>query len=127
VTVDPFSDPAARLTALLAPVQDAAARVGPGSRYAAVGTAVHDPDGERPVVHLRRRVVPRPERLATIGTHVVADRERSDSVAASALGDPELYWRLCDGNREVRAEDLVAEVGRRLRVTAPDALPGGAP
>jgi hypothetical protein len=116
-----------RLQALLQPPPVGASVVSPTSRYAAVGTAVLDPDGEHPVVYLLRRFVPHPERLLTVGTHVVVARDRTDIVAAEALGDPELFWRLCDGNRAVFPEDLVQEPGRRLRITAPEALPGSSP
>jgi hypothetical protein len=114
-----------RLQAMLQPPPTTATRFPPPSRYAAIGTTIHDPDGELPVVHLRRRFVPRPESLTGISEHVVVAGERTDHIAAAELGDPELFWRLCDGNRAVRAEDLVAEPGRLLRITAPE--PGGTP
>ena len=50
--------------------------------------------------------------------------ERTDIIAGAELGDPELFWRLCDGNRTVFAEDLVQQPGRRLRITAPQSVPG---
>lgn len=114
-----------RLQAMLQPPPSTATRFPPTSRYAGIGTAVWDADGDRPVGYLLRRFVPRPENLTGIGEHVVVAGERTDHVAATALGDPELFWRLCDGNRAVYAEDLVREPGRRLRITAPD--PGGTP
>ncbi|WP_369255302.1 LysM domain-containing protein [Geodermatophilus amargosae] len=121
MTVD---DQAQRLQALLQPLPSSATLVPPTSRYAGVGTAVSDPDGERPVLYLQRRFVPQPDRLATLGEHVVVAGERTDHVAAAELGDPELFWRLCDGNRAVFPEDLLREPGRRLRVTSPEGIPG---
>jgi hypothetical protein len=115
-----------RLQALIQPPPVTATVLSPTSRYATVGTAVLDPEGERPIVYLLRRLVPRPEQLPLLDTHVVVAGERTDLVAAAALGDPELYWRLCDGNRAVFPEDLVREPGRRLRVTAPEGTPGAA-
>ncbi|WP_229070785.1 hypothetical protein [Actinoplanes sp. DH11] len=116
-----------RLAALLQPPPLGATRFPPGSRYAGIGTDVYDAGGERPIVYLRRRFVPHPQRLATIGWHVVNAGERTDHIAAARLDDPELFWRLCDGNRAVFAEDLVREPGRRLRITAPDGVPGVTP
>lgn len=101
--------------------------VSPTSRYAAVGTAVFDPDSDRPVAYLLRRFVPHPERLADLGTYVVVAGDRTDRAAASAYGDPELFWRLCDGNRAVFPEELVEQPARRLRITAPEGTPGAAP
>jgi hypothetical protein len=124
VTVD---EQQARLAALLQPPPLGATRFPPGSRYAGIGTDVYDADGDRPIVHLRRRFVPHPQRLATIGQHVVSAGERTDHIAEKKFGNPELFWRLCDGNRAVFAEDLVGEPGRRLRITAPEGTPGVTP
>lgn len=121
MTVD---DAQQRLEALLQPQPLEATLFPPTSRYSGIGTAVLDPDGERPVRYLRRRFVPHPERLPTLGHHVVVDRERPDHVAAAELGNPEQFWRLCDANRETFADDLVATIGRRLRVAGPEVLPG---
>ncbi len=42
------------------------------------------------------------------------DGDRLDLIAHRYLGDPELYWRICDANRALRPEELTAEPGRRL-------------
>jgi hypothetical protein len=130
VTVNELSsinDQEQRLRALLQPLPPSATRFPPTSRYAGLGTEVLDPDGERPIVYLQRRFVPHPEQLLTTGQHVVQAGERTDHIAGTELGDPELFWRICDGNRAVYAEDLVAHPGRRLRITAPEGTPGVTP
>jgi hypothetical protein len=100
------------------------AMIGPTSRYAAVETATFvAPDG-RELPYLRRRVVPQPERLAPLGEHVVAPGERLDVVAAQALGDPEQFWRIADANRALDPRELTTPVGRRLRITLPEGVPG---
>jgi hypothetical protein len=71
-----------------------------------------------------RRFVPDPSRFATIARHTVVDGERPDTVATQAFGDPELFWRLCDANRELRPAALTETVGRVLRVTMPQDIPG---
>jgi hypothetical protein len=118
------NDAQERLSAMLAPLPIDDALFPATSRYHGLRTVVWNADSDRPVVYLRRRLVPHPERLATIGFHVVADRDRPDTIAAVQLGDPELFWRLCDANRAVFADELVAEIGRRLRVAAPEGTPG---
>lgn len=119
------NDAQERLRALIEPLPFDDMFFPPTSRYHAVGTAVWDADGDRPVVYLRRRLVPHPRRLATIRFHLVADRERPDHIAARELGDPELFWRLCDANRAVYADELVEVLGRRIRVALPEGTPGG--
>ncbi len=51
----------------------------------------------------------------------------SDSAFRFAVvGDPQLYWRLCDANVVLDPDELTREAGRRLRVTLPAGVPGGA-
>jgi hypothetical protein len=96
---------------------------GPSSRYAGLEIASIEIDGET-YAYVRRRFVPHPERLAVIGEHSVTQGERLDHIAARAFGDPELFWRICDGNRAMRPEDLLETVGRRLLITLPEGVPG---
>ncbi|HEY0230022.1 MAG TPA: LysM domain-containing protein [Dokdonella sp.] len=96
----------------------------PNSRY--VQTAVKTctlPDG-REVNYLARRFLPQPDELAQFGGYSVAGGDRLDTVAARAFGDPELFWRLVDGNRELLPRRLVEAVGRALRLTLPAGFPG---
>jgi hypothetical protein len=96
----------------------------PNSRYYGLETAtLETADGET-VIYLRRRFVPQPERFSLLREHVVTQGERLDNVAAQYLGDPELFWRLCDANRALRPEEL-EEIGRRLRITLPEGLQAG--
>jgi hypothetical protein len=94
----------------------------PTSRYA--GIPILTLPGEEPIPYLARRLVPLPERFATLKEHVVAERERLDQIAAAELGDPEAFWRLADANGALRPQELTATPGRRLRVTLPEGLPG---
>jgi len=114
-----------RLEAMLQPLPISATLFPPTSRYAGIELAVFDSSGDRPIVFLRRRFVPHPESLSLIREHIVVAGERPDHIAASELGDSELFWRLCDANRTI-ASELVDEIGRRLRVSMPAGLPGGA-
>lgn len=96
----------------------------PTSRYHGIDTlTLEGPDGT-PRIYLRRRFVPPPERFALQQLHFVAAGERLDQLAARYLGDPELFWMLCDANGGVRPDELVAVVGRRLRITLPEGVPG---
>ncbi|TLF52869.1 LysM domain-containing protein [Halomonas urmiana] len=97
----------------------------PDSRYHGLDTAQWTaPDGT-PVTYVRRRFVPPPERFATLREHVVEMGDRLDNLAAHYLGDPQQYWRLCDGNGTLRPEELTDSPGRRLRITLPEGVPGG--
>lgn len=96
----------------------------PTSRYARVGTAVHVTSRGEEIAHLRRRFVPRPEGFHVLHQHVVVQGERHDTLAAVFLGDPEQFWRLCDGNGVIRPEELTETPGHRVRITLPEGVPG---
>ncbi|TDB87408.1 LysM domain-containing protein [Actinomadura sp. KC216] len=113
------------LQALVAAGALPAGRFPPGSRYAATPVLTHDPGGgRRPVAYLARRLVPQPERLATVGEHTVVEGDRLDLLAGRHLGDPELWWRIADANVAAHPDELTAHLGRRLRLTAPEGIPG---
>jgi hypothetical protein len=97
---------------------------GPTSRYHLVDTATWDAADGRSIVYLRRRFVPQPERFALATEYVVGAGDRLDNIAASQLGDPEQFWRLCDANVALRPDELTEELGRRLRITLPEGIPG---
>jgi hypothetical protein len=96
----------------------------PTSRYFDVPTATLVAPDDSEMLYLRRRFAPQPERLALLEEHVVALGDRLDNVAALHLEDPEQFWRIADANRALQPEGLVACVGRRLRITLPDGVPG---
>ena len=50
--------------------------------------------------------------------------ERLDNIAAQYMGDPTLFWRLCDANNAMRPEELTETIGRILRITLPQGIPG---
>ena len=77
-----------------------------------------------PAPHLGRRTVPLPERLGTLGEHEVVEGDRLDLIAARWYGDPELWWRIVDANPCGHPDELTATIGRRLRITAPEGMPG---
>jgi hypothetical protein len=96
----------------------------PNSRYHVVPTAVHQmPDGTT-VLYVKRRFIPPPEKFALLHEHTLVQGERLDHLAARYFGDPELFWRICDANGILRPEELLEEVGRRIRITLPEGITG---
>jgi len=96
----------------------------PNSRYQNVATATLETTDGKTIVYLRRRFVPPPERFALVQEHLVTQGDRLDILAARYLGDPEMFWLLCDANGAVRPEELIEAVGKRLRITLPEGLTG---
>lgn len=95
------------------------------SRYQGLETAQTELPGGRTVTFLRRRFLPPADGFALLREHVVAEGDRLDNVTARHLGDPLQFWRLCDANSALHPAEL-EEVGRRLRITLPEGVPGGA-
>ncbi|HEX8397446.1 MAG TPA: hypothetical protein VF644_08470 [Pyrinomonadaceae bacterium] len=96
----------------------------PTSRYYGIETTTLETPEGKIVIYLRRRFVPSPERFALLQEHVVKQDERLDNITAQYLGDPEQFWRVCDGNGAMRPEELTETIGRRLRITLPEGIPG---
>jgi len=94
------------------------------SRYYHIPTLQLETADERTIVYLRRRFVPPPERFALLQEHTVTEGDRMDNLAAQYLGDPEQFWRICDANGAIRPEELTETIGRRLRITWPEGIPG---
>jgi hypothetical protein len=95
------------------------------SRYFGIDTATIQDDG-RTIAYLRRRFLPPASRFQLLSEHTVIQGERLDNIAAQTLGDPTLFWRLCDANNAMRPAELTATVGRKLRITMPEGVTGSA-
>jgi hypothetical protein len=87
----------------------------PASRYYDLETAAFTLSDGREVRYVRRRFLPLTAPGTIFAEHPVAEGERLDHIAARYLGDPELFWQVCDVNDAMRPDDLL-EIGRRLRV-----------
>ena len=99
-------------------------RFAPTSRYFIIETAtVIAPDGTT-ITYLRRRFVPSPDQFNVLVEHTVADGERLDTITAQYMDDPEQFWRICDANNALDPNELTDTVGRTLRITLPQGIPG---
>lgn len=91
----------------------------PSSRYYSIETANCPlPDG-RTVAYKLRRFLPRGEEMDLLVEVTVTEGDRLDLIAFRTLGDPEIFWQVCDANDAMNPFDLVAEPNRRLRVPLP--------
>ena|SRR6266550_2096751 len=94
------------------------------SRYYGIATATRDTADGKKIVYVRRRFVPPPERFELLLEHVVTQGERVDLITARYFSDPEQFWRLSDANGAIRPDELIELIGRRLRITLPEGIPG---
>ena len=98
----------------------------PDSRYYRYNTLRYKaPDGQT-ITYLARRFVPKPgaPNFATVARHSVKRADRLDLIAAKYLGDPLLFWLLCDANGAIVPSSLLSAPGRVLAITTPQGVPG---
>ena len=83
----------------------------PNSRY--YGATVESlvlPNGTM-VQYLQRRIIPSASIYKSLQNYTVADGDRIDNLAAKYLGDPTLYWLICDSNTSMDPDALAAQPG----------------
>jgi hypothetical protein len=96
----------------------------PNSRYHGITTLqITGADGT-PIVYLKRRFIAQPDRFAVIAVHSVVEGDRIDNLAAQYLGDPELYWLICDANNVITPDSLTDTVGAEINITLPEGSAG---
>ncbi len=91
----------------------------PTSRYYKIAQAtltVTDSDGlPREIKYVRRRFIPAADTMTTLAEYRVVQGDRLDNVTARFLNDPTQFWRVCDANSAMDAEELEI-VGRIIRI-----------
>jgi hypothetical protein len=98
----------------------------PSSRYYGAPTEQYTgPDGT-PVMYLGRRLLPQLGLYRSVQRYVVVDGDRLDNLAAKYLGDPLLYWIICDANGTVDPDELTDQVGRTILIPLASGIPAGA-
>lgn len=94
------------------------------SRYYGLDTGTFVTATGKKITYLRRRFIPPPERFQLLQEHVVTEGERLDNITAHYLSDPEQFWRLADANTAMNPNSLTQPIGRKLRITLPEGIPG---
>jgi hypothetical protein len=115
-----------QLQALLQPGMFKSTSFPPTSRYHGINTATMETSDVKTVIYLRRRFLPSPERFTLLQEHMVSEGDRVDNLANQYLGDPEQFWRMCDANNVMHPDELTETIGRRIRITLPEGIPGSA-
>jgi hypothetical protein len=116
-------------TALASLIQSAAGTGAPtntSSRY--YGGAINrftGPDGT-PIVYLARRILPQPSIYPSVQNYAVVQNDRIDNLAARFLGDPLLFWMICDANGATDPDELTSQTGRTISIPLASSVPTGA-
>jgi nucleoid-associated protein YgaU len=96
------------------------------SRYYNASTLSYSAADGQVITYLAQRFVPQPgaPNFSTVATHTVRYGDRLDLLAAKYLGDPLMYWLICDANGAIRPSQLVETPGTVLNITLPQGVPG---
>jgi hypothetical protein len=96
------------------------------SRYYGSATLQYAAPNGQGITYLARRIVPQPgaPNFATVATHTVRQGDRLDLLAANYIGDPLMFWLICDANGAIRPDALVETPGATLNITLPQGVPG---
>ena len=98
----------------------------PSSRYYGIAVKYFTRSDGVQVAYLQRRIIPQPDIYTSLQNYVVVDGDRLDSLAYKYLGDPLLYWAICDANGASDPDELTAQVGRTIQIPLASAIPSGA-
>lgn len=96
----------------------------PSSRYHGLKTLTYKREDGKEIAYLERRFLPDPADFEDLREHSVVEGDRLDNLAYQYLGDPEQFWRVADANAAMHPDELTAEIGRTLRITLPQGIPG---
>jgi nucleoid-associated protein YgaU len=94
------------------------------SRYYGIDTDTFQQPGQPPIVYVRRRFVPPSKNFQVIEEYTVVKGDRLDNIAGQYLGDPTLFWRVCDANGAMRPEELTETIGEQIKITLPEGVTG---
>jgi nucleoid-associated protein YgaU len=97
------------------------------SRYYGFGTLTYTAPNGQNITYLQPRMVPQPgaPNYATVATHTVVSGDRLDLIAAKYLGDPLIFWLICDANGAIKPGSLTETPGTTINITMPQGVPGG--
>ena len=91
----------------------------PTSRYARLATkTLKNADG-REVTYVERRFLPKGEELQILAEVTVEQSDRLDLISARVLGNPLMFWQICDANNAMDPFELVKEPNKKLIVPVP--------
>lgn len=114
------------LASLITSAAGTGAPTNPTSRYFGAGIESYQLPGGQPTMYLARRILPQPGIYTSSRQYVVADGDRLDNLAARFLGDPLLYWMICDANGATDPDELTCTAGRTILIPFSTGIPASA-
>ena len=114
------------LAALITSAAGTGAPTNPSSRYYGAATVPFTLANGTPVMYLARRIIPQAASYTATQSYVIVDGDRLDNLANRFLGDPQLYWMICDANSATDPDELTAQTGRTILIPVASGVSPGA-
>jgi hypothetical protein len=123
-TADLLANPSAVLQQLLTAGALPPQAFGAQSRYNGLPILTRTSSDGAQQSYVSRRFIPQPDAYGLLQRYRVQQGDRIDVIAATLLGDPLLYWQICDANLASDPNDTVATPGAFIDITLPAGVPG---
>lgn len=94
----------------------------PTSRYYGIETKTFKSEDHLKRAYVKRRFIAQPESFELLQEHSVEQGDRLDNIAHQYLGDPELFWKICDSNAVLYPNRLTEEIGNIIKITLPEGM-----
>ncbi len=114
------------LSALIKSAAGTGATTNPGSRYYGAQIITYTLPNGTQVNYLARRILPQPQTYSSVQNYTIIDGDRLDNLATRFLGNPILYWMICDANGATDPDELDAQVGHTILIPVASNIPAGA-
>jgi hypothetical protein len=94
----------------------------PTSRYYPIETTSLVTPAGATINYVRRRFVPPSTNFYLLQMHTVLQGERLDNITNQYIGDPSMFWQVCDANNAIDPAELTATTGQQIRITLPQGI-----
>ena len=98
----------------------------PSSRYYGAAIEFYTGANGVQVAYLQRRIIPQASIYTSLQSYAVSAGDRLDNLAYKFLGDPILFWMICDANSAVDPDELTADPGYSIEIPLAAGIPPGA-
>jgi hypothetical protein len=114
------------IQSMVAAAAGTGAPTNPSSRYYGAQVETYTTPNGIQIAYLQRRIIPQAHVYTTLRNYSINEGDRLDNLAYKFMGDPILYWMICDANSAVDPDQLTAEPGSTIQIPLSAGIPPGA-
>jgi hypothetical protein len=114
------------IQSMVAAAAGTGAPTNPNSRYYGAAVEFYTTTNGTQIAYLSRRIIPQANTYTSLRNYSVNQGDRVDNLAYNYLGDPILFWMICDANSAVDPDRLTATPGAVIGIPLAAGIPPGA-